>query len=150
MDFKSLKDINVTKTLFKGIWADFCKELQSVKNINLENTKSAFNQYFLDYLKKEYLKIDGRVSRQRFWMFMLFSFLISCFLGLIFPVLALIFLLAILIPSIGLIIRRLQDINLSGWWFFIIIIPYIGGLVLFLLLVFPGDKKANDFGAIDK
>jgi len=150
MDFKSLKDINVTKALFKGIWSDFCKELQGVKNINLENTKFAFNQYFLDYLKKEYLKIDGRVSRQRFGMFMLFYFLISCFLGLIFPFLALIFWLAILIPSIGLIIRRLQDINLSGWWFFIIIIPYIGGLVLFLLLVFPGDKKANDFGPVDK
>lgn len=149
MDFRSLNS-NSVKDLFNGIWNDFLKELQKIKDINADNTKSAFNKYFVEYLKKEYFKFNGRISRRRFWMFMLFSVLISCFLGLILPILAQVFWLAVLLPSIGLIIRRLQDFNLSGWFFFICIIPYIGGFILLVLLTFPSDKKANDFGAVDK
>ena len=149
MDFRSLNSSTV-KELFISIGHDFSKELQKIKDINVDSTKSAFNKYFVEQIKKEYFKFDGRVSRRRFWMFMLFSFLISCFLGLIFSVLAQIWGLAVLLPSIGLIIRRLQDFNLSGWWFFICIVPYVGWLALIVLLTFPGDKKANNFGSVDK
>lgn len=149
MDFRSLNS-SAVKELFGGIWSDFSKELQKVKDINADSTKLALNKYFFEQLKKEYFKFEGRASRRRFWMFMLFSFLISCFLGLIIPILAQIFGLIVLLPGVGLTIRRLQDFNLSGWWFCVCIVPYIGILILILLLTFPGDKKVNNYGVVDK
>lgn len=149
MDFRSLNS-NVVKGLFSGIWSDFNKELQKIKDINTDNVKSAFNKYFVEQIKKEYLKFDGRVSRRRFWMFVLFSGLIICFLSILLSILAKIYLLAVFIPSMGLVMRRLQDINISGWWIAISLVPYIGIFVLFVLLALPGDKKANDYGAVDK
>ncbi len=45
-------------------------------------------------------------------------------------------------------IRRLHDINLSGWLSILLIIPLIN-LILFLVLVFtPGTKGVNRFGPV--
>lgn len=153
MDFSTLKDMNVAKAWLKGIGSDIVTAVKSVKGANAEKFVSGFNTYFVDYLKTSYAKFDGRISRRQYWMFALYSVIISIafqILIAIIPFLAIIgmlYSLALLVPSICLIIRRLHDVNLSGWWFFISLVPFIGAVVLLLLLCTPGDAKANDFGS---
>jgi uncharacterized membrane protein YhaH (DUF805 family) len=50
----------------------------------------------------------------------------------------------ILIPLIVFVmsIRRLHDLNRSGWWSFLVLIPF----VTLILLLLPGNKTANQFG----
>ena len=53
--------------------------------------------------------------------------------------------LAVLLPSLGVSVRRLHDTNHSGWWMFIVLIPLIG--VLFLLVVMCFDStEDNEYG----
>ena len=156
MDLKSLKDINTVKGLAIGIWKDICSEVKNTKNVNKDNTKKAFDKYFVDYLKTNYVKFDGRVSRRQFWMFTLFSMVISWVLSIIvyilpfLSILSPLFILAILLPGIGLFIRRLHDIDLFGWWILIALIPFIGAIALIILFAIPGDAKANKYGATVK
>lgn len=42
-----------------------------------------------------------------------------------------------LIPSISLTVRRLHDLNKSGWYFLVHFIPFIGTLILLVVLAFP-------------
>ncbi|MCX9148465.1 DUF805 domain-containing protein [Erythrobacter sp. WG] len=64
-----------------------------------------------------------------------------------------IFVLAALIPSIAVTVRRLHDRDMSGWWYLGLtlasLIPLVGGLAsiaLLVLLVLPGTDGANRFG----
>ena len=54
--------------------------------------------------------------------------------------------LIVLIPHIALTARRLHDTGKSGWWQLIVLIPFIGWLILLVLLVLKGDQEANQYG----
>lgn len=166
MKFDSLRDINNVKNLFVEIFDSLVKEINKLKDLNKENFIASFNKYFVDFLKEEYKRLlqkkldyfDGRASRRQYWMFILFSLLLIVLiniLGMIIPLKGLfVFILTILalitiIPNLGLAIRRLHDINLSGWWIIIAFIPYISILIMFILAI-KGDKEANDYGAAVK
>ena len=138
MDFNKFKDVENIKKEGIALWNDIVSEVKQLKNINGEKFKSGFNTYFVDYLKNDYVKFDGRVSRRQYWMFALYSMLISFVLGFVgglipfLSIISLLYVLAILVPSVGLGIRRLHDLNLSGWFFLICIIPFIGGFCCFV------------------
>ena len=46
----------------------------------------------------------------------------------------------LLIVSLRWMIFRLHDVGLSGWWYFISFIPYIGALVFLVLLLMPTNQ----------
>jgi uncharacterized membrane protein YhaH (DUF805 family) len=54
--------------------------------------------------------------------------------------------LALLVPSIAVTIRRLHDTNRSGWWWLIAFIPILGGLVLLIFAVLDGTPGDNRYG----
>ena len=56
------------------------------------------------------------------------------------------YVLAMIIPSLSVSIRRLHDTGHSGWWYFIIIIPLIGPVWLFVLLVTDSKPEENKWG----
>ncbi len=147
-----LKDIEKDKAVVKQVCQDVQNELPKLKELSTDKVKSAFNLYFVDYLKNNYMEFGGRISRRQYWMFALFSILVGIVIGIvagIIPILSpvsVLYLLAILVPSIGLAVRRLHDIGLSGWFFLISIIPYVGMIALLLLLCLPGDAKTNAYG----
>lgn len=152
MDFNSLKDTNNLKALLKGMGQDIAGAFKGIKNVNGESFKNGFNTYFVDYLKNNYANFNGRISRRQYWMFALYSFVISIVFNIaiaILPflaILSLIYSLALLVPSFSLIIRRLHDVNLSGWFLLVAIVPVLGALALLFLLCMPGDKGDNKFG----
>ena len=57
-----------------------------------------------------------------------------------------IYLLANFLPSLAVTVRRLHDTNRSGWWVLITLIPYIGGIILLILLCLKGTEGDNRFG----
>lgn len=63
-----------------------------------------------------------------------------------FMILILAVLLIFYIPLVCQTIRRLHDIGYSGWFVLLGFIPYIGGLILFILCVLPSQPHPNKYG----
>ena len=111
---------------------------------------------------KKYIDFSGRARRKEYWMFILFN--------LIFGVVALIldftlgsinenlgyglfyslFSLGIILPTWSVTIRRLHDVGKSGWWIFIGLLPFIGGIWLFILTITDGQADLNRYGTNPK
>ncbi len=53
---------------------------------------------------------------------------------------------AILLPSIAVSVRRLHDIDRTGWWFLISFVPVIGPIVLLVFPVQDGTPGSNRYG----
>lgn len=102
---------------------------------------------------KQYADFKGRANRQKYWMFYLFYILAYIALSIIDGVigtgglLAGIYALVSLIPFIALTARRLHDINKSGWWQLLILIPIVGFIVLIVFYATVGTNGDNRFGA---
>lgn len=99
------------------------------------------------HVLKNYATFDGRATRSEYWYFVLFNTIISIALSIIDEIatggiLGIIYCLAVLIPFIAVATRRLHDINKSGWWQLIVLIPLIG--VIVLLVFFCTDSKENN------
>ena len=112
------------------------------------------------YLKafKQYADFSSRARRTEYWMFTLFQliFVIAAMIldnvlgttidplpyGLIYVLYA----LATFIPSLALSVRRLHDLNKSGWMILIGLIPLIGGIWLLVLMFLEGTSGENEYG----
>lgn len=107
-------------------------------------------EHFLSVVK-QYANFEGRARRQEYWMFFLVYILIYIGLVVIDAVLglgflALIYALALLVPSISVAARRLHDTGRSGWWQLIALIPLIGAIILIVFLVMDSTPGDNQYG----
>ena len=109
-------------------------------------------------MTKRYFKFSGRASKQEYWMF--FLFMMICYvigialdmslglwdeteaIGLFSGILALIF----FIPYISLTCRRFHDINKSGWFQLIFLIPLIGLIAWLIWMCSDSVDVKNNFG----
>ncbi|EIJ71116.1 DUF805 domain-containing protein [Pasteurella bettyae] len=119
--------------------------------------KSLFT-YFIEAFTKNYVNFKGRARRKEYWGFTLFYALIFAILGAfaftgIGVILFLVVFVVTLPPSISLTVRRLHDINLSGWftlYMLIMLIPVIGeaiAIVISIVIgVVQGSAESNKFG----
>lgn len=112
------------------------------------------------YLKviKNYATFSGRARRKEFWMFVLFNLIFSWGLTFIdmgvgfydeetgLSILNNIYSLFVLIPGLAVSVRRLHDINKSGWWILIAIVPLVGAIWLIVLYASEGDSGENEYG----
>ncbi|GHS88945.1 DUF805 domain-containing protein [Campylobacterota bacterium] len=111
--------------------------------------------YFIDAVKNHYFDINGRTSRRAYWYFTLYLVTGVVVLSAIdalsllpiigFPILPTIFYMALFLPDLGISVRRLHDIDKSGWWALINAIPLIGILYFFYLAAQPGTPGSNRF-----
>lgn len=104
-----------------------------------------------------YVNFSGRANRGEFWWFVLATVLIAIVLGvvdgLVFGTdlwgngpLSSVWSLALLIPSLALAVRRLHDIDRSGWWVLIALVPVVGGIILLVWYCTRGTSGPNRFG----
>ena len=96
---------------------------------------------------------SGRSSRRDFWMAVLFNFIVSFAVGIVagilqMPFLTFIYALAAFIPGWTLAVRRLHDINKSGWMLLLSLIPFIGAIIVLVLYCLPSVDTDNRFGEI--
>lgn len=107
----------------------------------------------------------GRSTRSEFWWVQLFTGVITIiifnilnilsaneekidkygFVGIVSLVLSAV-LLILAIPSISLIIRRLHDVGKSGNYFWFVLIPTIGIVILIVFLSKESEDNANPWG----
>ena len=113
--------------------------------------------WYIEVLKK-YTEFSGRARRKEYWYFALFNIIVSfIFIGIDFMfgtfnseggfgVFNTIYSLSVLLPAIGVGIRRLHDIGKSGWWLLIGFIPLIGAIVLIVFFVKDSQPGENQYG----
>ena len=105
-----------------------------------------FKMYFLDVIKNKYAAFNGRARRSEYWFFSLFCAIINCVLGLIYDPLTWVWSIVVFIPSLAILIRRLHDINKSGWSALLFLIPIVNIVLIFVWLCKAGTTGANQYG----
>lgn len=114
--------------------------------------------WFREALLHKYATFRGRARRQEYWYFALYYFLIYVGLLLVdvltgtfsmeteMGFLSGVFLLATLVPTVALAVRRLHDTGRSGWWLLLSVVPLLGAIVLLYFTTLEGDAGANAYG----
>lgn len=96
---------------------------------------------------------QGRTSREDYWWATLGCFLLGLvfgfiggLLGTIGSILAGLVSLALFVPELAMSVRRLHDINKSGFCLLFGLIPLVGGIILLIWAIKEGDADANNYG----
>ncbi len=116
--------------------------------MNLEKLKKGFNDYFINVLKTQYTDVKGRATRSQYWYYILCYFVVSIPFAIVDAIFnirlfSVILGLAMLVPSISIGVRRLHDINKSGWWYLIALIPVAGPIALLVMFCLPTQNAAE-------
>ena len=106
------------------------------------------------YLKvlQNYATFDGRARRKEYWMYTLFTIIITIVLSIIdaavlkMPALQALYAIGTLLPGIAVTIRRLHDIGKSGWAMLIVFIPLIGAILLLVWTATDSTPGPNQYG----
>jgi uncharacterized membrane protein YhaH (DUF805 family) len=109
----------------------------------------------------KYATFSGRARRSEFWFAVLFTSLVSIAISIVWPgttvvvdgmtfqqasVPSNLWQLAIFIPSLALSVRRLHDVGRKGTYYFFILLPIVGWILLFIQLVKDSEPGPNAFG----
>ena len=137
---------------------------------------------------QKYVDFKGRAPRAEYWWYTLAvivaAIIVSVIEGMLglgasvgpYGPVSLILMLALLLPGLGVTVRRLHDTNRSGWWILVAVIPYVilgfmaagavasgdmaglataglfslvalvGAIVLLVFMVLPGTRGPNNYG----
>lgn len=118
---------------------------------------------------RRYAEFSGRSRRLEYWMYTLFQAIVFCVLlfliiltsgdfggagnpfarsGGISAAIALMIAwwLGSLIPGLAVTVRRFHDQGQSGWFVLFMLIPWIGGLIIFVFMLIPGTVGDNAYG----
>ena len=120
------------------------------------------------YLKviKNYAGFGGRARRKEYWMFALFNLIFIVVAGIVDNILGttfkmdmggqsvnlhygyfyILYALAVLIPGLAVLVRRLHDVGKSGWMLLISLIPIVGAIWLLILIVTNSKPGENKYG----
>jgi uncharacterized membrane protein YhaH (DUF805 family) len=121
-------------------------------------------EMFMPFMR--YADFSGRSRRMEYWLFGLFHSFISVILlsgfisslfanrgfsgmsssALNFLTLFIFWIMATFIPMLAVTVRRFHDTNRSGWFYFISLVPYIGGIVFLVMMLLDGTNGPNRYG----
>ncbi|WP_417677635.1 DUF805 domain-containing protein [Roseibium sp.] len=117
-----------------------------------------------DTVLSNYFTFSGRANRAEYWWWMLFMFLTAVVMVLVdaffiapsfsqSPIAldgkspaSLVTNLLLFFPSLTVSVRRLHDIDRSGLWILIVLVPLIGALLLFIWSLQGGTRGSNSYG----
>ena len=103
----------------------------------------------------QYAVFSGRSRRSEYWWYTLFAVVVSLVASQIdaalgSQVVSIILALALLLPGLGVSIRRLHDTGRSGWWLLIGLVPVVGVIVLIVFYVQDSQPMTNAYGPSPK
>lgn len=152
----------------------FCQECGSpiqaptTNYVNVEKFTliSAYKSMF-----KKYAQFNGRSRRSEYWLAGLVNciIIIALYLIILIPLtigtanhseptdlhfvltglgglLFFAYFIAVFVPSLALSVRRLHDTGRSGWFLLLNLIPYVGGLIIFIFNVLDSQPGENQYG----
>lgn len=102
---------------------------------------------------KNFFNFKDRTTVRGYWMAVLFNVIIAIILLAlskvlgIFGIIYYIYAILAVIPYLALSVRRLHDINKSGGWIFISLIPLVGGIILIIWFIQRSVDDGNRFGS---
>jgi uncharacterized membrane protein YhaH (DUF805 family) len=111
---------------------------------------------YLDGMKN-YASFSGRSTRSQYWLFTLFFF-IAMFVGAVLDEMAgtslpdgggpitVIIIAAHLLPYFAVFVRRMHDIDRSGWWLLVGVVPLVGFIAHIVFLCTASTPGTNRFG----
>lgn len=119
--------------------------------------------YMDSYIKmwKNYFNFQDRTTRKDYWMSVLINFLIGIVLGFFsglftnFPIIgklnimdliSYIYFILILIPELAQSVRRMHDVNKSGWYLLMSLIPIVGWIIVLVQECSPSVDVNNNYG----
>ena len=108
----------------------------------------------MNYYKEAFQRFadfEGRSRRSAYWYFVLFNFLAAMAAAAIdalvgYPIFYIVYALAAFIPGLAVLVRRLHDTGRSGWWFWIVLVPIVGAIVLLVFLCTDSSPGENQYG----
>jgi uncharacterized membrane protein YhaH (DUF805 family) len=97
---------------------------------------------------------QGRASLSAYWWYALALFIVDIVLEIFsvaigsFPLTMLIILVMFVVglSALSVAVRRLHDTDKSGWMLLLGLIPFIGGIIVLVLMLLPGTPNQNRFG----
>ena len=102
---------------------------------------------------KRYADFNGRSRRKEYWMFMLLQAIIDNGPGalawVVFAIMVIV-MLAMVVPSIAVSVRRFHDQGKSGWFYLISLVPYLGGFIVLVFMCLEGTPGPNEYGESPK
>ena len=116
------------------------------------------NNFFTLYketMLNEYVAFSGRADRKKFWTVVIINSIIGSLLGYIFAfigvqwlttVISVVWWLIVLLPTLGVSVRRLHDVGKNGWNLLWFLLPLIGQIILLIQFLKAGDPAANKYG----
>ena len=128
-----------------------------------QNQRQSFNNYKIDNnitiwsattnCFSKFFDFQSRSRRSEYWYFYLFNLIVTVILVIIEVLIdpyktmyiADIYNLIILIPTISCSVRRLHDVNRSGWWY-LLVFTIIGIIPLLYWHCKDGEKNKNLYG----
>ena len=113
-----------------------------MEDINLFNAiKICFQKFFI---------FTNRASRSEYWWFILFYTIFASIPTFVpnenLVVFGYIMSLLLFIPGVAVTVRRLHDINKSGWFILISLIPILGSIIVLVMTIEKGTLGKNRFG----
>ena len=111
---------------------------------------------FMDAVKSgigKSFSFRGRASRSEYWWWWMLASVLLLIICAIIALLgnigiAAIFPVLLIPPTTTVIVRRLHDVEKSGWFFLIVLIPIVGILYLIYLFIQEGNMSENIYGSV--
>lgn len=91
----------------------------------------------------QFAEFKGVASRSEYWWWTLFCTLLLLGLGVLHPKLMQLGTLGVALPSLAVTTRRLHDIDKSGWWQLIGLIPLVGMVALLVMCAQPSKSTTR-------
>ena len=113
-----------------------------------------FSEALKTSLVDKYATFSGRATRSEYWYVVLFGYLLALLIVLLGMMvdspeliigLSSVLSLILLVPGLAVCIRRLHDTGRSGWWYLLVLIPYIGAFALLIIFCLKSSED-NKYG----
>jgi uncharacterized membrane protein YhaH (DUF805 family) len=99
----------------------------------------------------KYATFTGRAPRSEYWYFVLFQVIVSLIAGVIsaeveLNLISTLVEVLLFLPGLAVGVRRLHDIDKSGWWLLLGLVPIIGWVFIIIWACTKGTLGPNRFG----
>jgi uncharacterized membrane protein YhaH (DUF805 family) len=103
----------------------------------------------------KYATFSGRARRSEHWWFVLAYSVVNVVASIVdaqlgSAILEVVLVLALLVPGLAVMVRRLHDIGRSAWWALIGLVPLVGGIVLLVFACQDSNVGTNKYGPSPK